>query len=356
MVAPVTGPFFLTEVRKGPPNKFGFAPDWSQKYRVWYRQKPPYDLSLGFEFGLRQVLASSDNWEQSTDYAKAPVFYTTNQDWANNKAYADLVSNLSETSLWAVNIAEGKKSMAMIESRLLQLGKMARALRSRDPRKIEKAFHSNRLEVLQKIRKPRKGRNPRKAAKNFGNTWLEYHFGWEPLVKDIGAGITSLCRPIPLKRIHGKGKSVEDWVVTGGGSYWERSTYHCESSSRMRAKVRCDNPNLYMAQQLGFVNPLSVAWELVPFSFVVDWFANVGQVLASYSDFAGVSLVDPTTSTFQTTTRLTQTYLGYVSNHRSTYVYRHLYIPRPVLHITPWKGISPIRALTACSLLLQALK
>jgi hypothetical protein len=33
--------------------------------------------------------------------------------------------------------------------------------------------------------------------------------------------------------------------------------------------------------QLGMANPLSLAWELLPYSFVVDWFLPIGQFLSS---------------------------------------------------------------------------
>lgn len=37
-------------------------------------------------------------------------------------------------------------------------------------------------------------------------------------------------------------------------------------------------------------DPLVTAWELVPFSFVLDWFVNVGEALAAFSPFATGSL------------------------------------------------------------------
>jgi hypothetical protein len=34
------------------------------------------------------------------------------------------------------------------------------------------------------------------------------------------------------------------------------------------------------------VDPLVTAWELIPFSFIVDWFVNVNDNLAAFSPFA----------------------------------------------------------------------
>lgn len=39
------------------------------------------------------------------------------------------------------------------------------------------------------------------------------------------------------------------------------------------------------------INPVGIAWELVPFSFAVDWFIPVGKFLNSYTDLAGVDLI-----------------------------------------------------------------
>jgi hypothetical protein len=47
---------------------------------------------------------------------------------------------------------------------------------------------------------------------------------------------------------------------------------------------------------MGVVNPLSIAWEVIPFSFVVDWFIPVGQVLEACTATMGLSFVDSWTS------------------------------------------------------------
>lgn len=47
-----------------------------------------------------------------------------------------------------------------------------------------------------------------------------------------------------------------------------------------------------MLNQLGLANPLATAWELVSYSFVVDWFVPIGPVLNALSARAGLIFVD----------------------------------------------------------------
>jgi hypothetical protein len=42
---------------------------------------------------------------------------------------------------------------------------------------------------------------------------------------------------------------------------------------------------------LGLTNPALVGWELVPFSFVVDWFTPIGSWLESLTAFEGYNVV-----------------------------------------------------------------
>lgn len=49
-----------------------------------------------------------------------------------------------------------------------------------------------------------------------------------------------------------------------------------------------ENPLLQTLTQLGVTNPLEVAWELVPFSFVADWFLPVGNYLGAINADLGL--------------------------------------------------------------------
>jgi hypothetical protein len=203
------------------------------------------------------------------------------------------------------------------------------------------------------------------GSKLFGDLFLEYHFGWEPLVKDIGGAVDLLQKPYPRGKVTGRGSSDKGSgiVHTQVGNEVAHDDYKIINKVRIQAEVSVSNQNLFLASQMGFVNPLSVAWELVPFSFVVDWFTNVGQVLGSMTDFVGVSLGDTMITYKQETIRdwiRFNTVSGVVRGNtaKGVFVRRTLpgVIPGPSLVLKPFKGFSVTRGLTAISLLLQQLR
>jgi hypothetical protein len=55
--------------------------------------------------------------------------------------------------------------------------------------------------------------------------------------------------------------------------------------------ARIANQTVRRAVALGVANPASIAWELVPYSFVVDWFVPVGNTLEAMTATAGLDFV-----------------------------------------------------------------
>jgi len=350
MANPVTGPYTKAWVYVGPPNTLGFAPPWLTANRTWYRQKAPFTEPLPFTYYAQKV---DTFWcTEGVVYARADIGSISPSfdgiPHALNKAYSKLVEAVGDQSLWAVNGAEGRKAMTMIASDATKLWKFVRALHR---------FDFTNAALILKMDIP-KGLKPK--AKAFGSNFLKFHFGWEPLVKDIGAAVSTLCDPIPPKKVKGKGVHHSNSRVTndvnGGFVRWTDVTY-----AKTETVISVESPNLHLAQQLGFVNPLAVAWELVPFSFVFDWIFNVGQVLGHMTDFAGL-LTKDAYRTVHVISKGTATSLpgrpdvGYNVTYTGIYTNRLLGLPIPTLVVRPWKGVSPVRAATAISLLLGALK
>jgi hypothetical protein len=347
MVLPIRGPFEKSASKFVPIPTGGNAQQMVQ-YRQWYTQKKPWNLPLPFFFQRYEVLGTNAKNGHIPETGDAvPGSYLTNGSTLSySKAYNKLINRMGSQSQWAVNLAEQKQSMNMIVQRLTQLRDFTKAVR--------RANLVEAARVLSVGYDP-KHRGPISKKKAWSNTWLEYHFGWAPLLDDIWNAIDTFTDPHLSSDRPISGSGTER--LQGKLNQW---TYYEVHSTKMGCSIRVDNPNLHLASQLGLVNPLSVAWELVPFSFVADWFGNVGQVLSSYTDFAGLSQVNP-----YYTTLSSGRYSTRYGVHPNTYddfglrvnAVRHPGpIPGPSLAVKPWKGLSPVRGLTAVSLLLQSMK
>jgi hypothetical protein len=77
------------------------------------------------------------------------------------------------------------------------------------------------------------------------------------------------------------GDSVSYKNITHASS-WPDSNFNCDYTSKGFYRTRLavnlaipDNGNTQLAR-LTSLNPASIAWELLPFSFVIDWFINIG--------------------------------------------------------------------------------
>lgn len=146
-----------------------------------------------------------------------------------------------------------------------------------------------------------KGKPNRK--KDLAENWLELQYGWKPLLMDIEGLLKSLsnltiAQPT-VRRVVGKGRfersaiSIFDtytWpqVGTGKGKFSYRFTTDC----KIGITFRMDQPLLSFLAQLGFTNPINLVWEILPFSFVADWFIGIGPYLEALSAWDGLTFID----------------------------------------------------------------
>ncbi len=159
--------------------------------------------------------------------------------------------------------------------------------------------------VLQALRQARRGNWPA-VAKSLGvskadlrsrNTysdgWLQYQYGWKPLLGSIHDNYNRLRSIVPspifIEAEKSGGKVTFDHTSTSG-EYTTR--WKLEGGVRTSIKARLDNNFLREGDQWGLVNPFSVLWEVVPFSFVFDWFVPIGTMLSSLSATSGLTFLD----------------------------------------------------------------
>jgi hypothetical protein len=126
------------------------------------------------------------------------------------------------------------------------------------------------------------------AQKTLADNWLQFIYGWKPLANDLyeaqQLAHDALLKPVPIMaRGHGTSSLTYDFPLDRAHANVSLKTSHL---TYLEANVV--NPLLYYLNSAGLINPISIAWETVPFSFVLDWFIPVGQTLQAIT--AGVGL------------------------------------------------------------------
>lgn len=125
----------------------------------------------------------------------------------------------------------------------------------------------------------------------FSKSWLELTYGWMPLLDDIH-GALRLVGDRPLRRFVEVRKRSTDTVVLSGhnGDFPHDGTCFITDWVTSKALITVTDNNLQTLQQAGITNPALLAWELLPWSFVVDWIYPIGDWLQARTAMQGVTV------------------------------------------------------------------
>lgn len=121
------------------------------------------------------------------------------------------------------------------------------------------------------------------TSKMLADNWLELQYGWLPLLKDVEAGAQMLAHHlnIPLRQTYRVGvrkEAVSSRISQVGYNPAHKATAYASKAHRRTIIARIEEAGS-IPQLLGLTNPELVAWELVPYSFVADWFIPIGDWL-----------------------------------------------------------------------------
>jgi len=370
-------------------DSFGVNYRASLEKLTWYRSGTPSkhsDRPLPF-FHLNTNLFPGS---RRADVASLPMTrYVSDWDLDNARQNA---TNVAIERFWAcvksdadasmgVSLGERKQAYDMIVKRVTDFGNTWKMFRRANPGEIYRwardkpaspAIWSKTQEFVERygspsrkvIRRKTKSLGPRERLRDASSLFLEWHFGWSPLLQDIYDAVEVLASSPETRQCSGTA-TRDAYYYDRSGDTWQTGERFQEAYARYSVRVKgtpiIENANYALLNQLGLANPATVVWELVPWSFVIDWFVPVGRFLSSFSLGYGWR-VEGGSTTYKSSSTFVEEWVPkypegepYFSGGEARSFTREEGLPIYRLIRPAFKGFSVTRGITAIALVLQQL-
>lgn len=134
----------------------------------------------------------------------------------------------------------------------------------------------------------------RLSTRDIADQWLEIQYGWKPLLSDVYASVDRLRKKdedisryiMTAKRMVTEKSSRTDITTYSDSRRSQTSSY--DRSYFVRLDYRVKHQVVASMSSMGVLDPLTLAWEILPWSFVVDWFLPIGNYLTAHSATQGL--------------------------------------------------------------------
>jgi len=238
-------------------------------------------------------------------------------------AYAKLVDAAKQGSAeLGLNLVEARKTLKGLTGALFTVGRVIRDIyrvHTLGVKYVQKTPYNTlrsakrrsdwiRRELAKKAtfldrKKSQRLRAELRQLEHVSSLFLAWRYGVSPLMSDIFSAMHILSgdgvfKDITVRKGASKAISTRVWG-SDDVNLWYQSTGTCKVL--IKCQVSCTNEDLLLANRMGLINPATIAWELIPWSFVLDWFIPVGKFLSNFSGSAGMTFTD--SSRTQTTVK-----------------------------------------------------
>lgn len=268
------------------PLEFDWRDTWTQNVfcNGWYY---PQYLS---EKGTRSSLVS---WIQLNSYNSpaTPIVSSSVRNSARNRLLAKLAESPIDIGQF---LGEAVQNAGELTRLALLLGRALLAIRRKQWKKLNKIIRGDSNDVVVTA----------------ANSHLAINYGLVPLVRDLDGAMRLTLDSLKSGGVLRKtATAVDDLGSKKIGSYLAKGTLL--NGAQVGVIYKIANPDLARLNALGFVNPFALAWELMPLSFVFDWFASVGDFLRGLSAPLGLTYIGGYETTFiRTDVEMTDMYLA----------------------------------------------
>lgn len=312
----LNAPVVVTTVNPASSSSWVRASTLTPNYRkLTLRRKPSgIDLPMNpFEYTKvssvgRQGLRYSKRVRKSDG-----VLISLNEDWGDFGFNGGLVSE--DSAVWAtleadmtrrmlndlkdqstnlgVAIGEGKQTANLYLDAAKRIASAGRSLRQGNLAGAASAFAGISVSKRQDTNYLNEWK--KKGPLALANGWLQLQYGWKPHLSDIYGSLEFLANKLhrmPRYRVSkGGSKTVTTTSVAppGGIGFGDLTTV--SNQYDVKIIIYYSGSENHDPSSLGLTNPLMIAWELVPWSFVVDWMLPIGNYLNNLDATYGLTFV-----------------------------------------------------------------
>lgn len=259
----------------------------------FYRKTTTYYPPVPTPFTMNYVHKNGDGTYEGSEFSGEYVYHGDNlgaflpaelpadalvaKEIAVQQAVTEAHANVSALELSLPMVAaEAHKTLSSLSSISYRAYKIFKAIRRLDVKYLRRQISRQELE----------------------ERYMELRYALRPLVYDAEGLVKALeaSKSYSTQRRTARASRSFNWTVqdtipyTGQWSTLSSSTvtrtreYRCIIRAGVLSDVRTSNVNVWGADSL-----LQTAWEIVPFSFIADWFVNIGDTLAAHVPKTGIT-------------------------------------------------------------------
>lgn len=206
-------------------------------------------------------------------YFDSEVFATI--DSLRHKAVTEAHANASSAELSLLMVAaEGRKSVESMGSIMYRVFRIVKAARKLDLKYIRKEL----------------------TWKELQDRYMELRYAIRPLVIDAKGTMSALEESKAYKSTRATARGFASYSFTDEDSFTTQPDSGHELTIARKSAIVVDIRAGVLTDVVktpvsvwGLDQPLETMWEVIPFSFIIDWFINVGETIAAWSPSAGVT-------------------------------------------------------------------
>jgi hypothetical protein len=235
------------------------------------------------------------------DYLAEPPGMKTDLQLIDLATIAAKANVVKADTLALVTAAELGKTVSMVTSRSSAMSNGLKLLAQGKPKKAVLAalgltIDTQKRNAAKRISGGAKSLNWRRSSKTAASRWLEIQYGWLPLIYDVQGALKALSA-VNKPRFTARGYANDSGAsspssILNFGVANATFTLSTVLDKRVRAYILYEvDRSALLPQKLGLLQLPGTLWELATFSFVLDWFIDIGQWLDAITPRVGVKVL-----------------------------------------------------------------